>query len=58
MTAGTHAPGQSRIHRIARRLADARERASMAAATGDDSGYRYCMAEVRRLRSILAEGAR
>lgn len=50
-----HAPA-ARIHKLTRRLADARQRASMARATGDDAGAAYALAEARRLRAILAEG--
>lgn len=50
-----HAPA-ARIHKLTRRLADARQRASMARATGDESGARYATAEYRRLARILAEG--
>ena len=46
----------NRVHYLSRRLADARERAYAARAQGDDAGYRYARAEVRRLASILAEG--
>lgn len=48
-----HGPESGRIHRLTRRLADARQRASMARSYGDESGYRYCMDEVRRLRAAL-----
>jgi hypothetical protein len=51
-----HGPDSSRVHKLARRLADARERASMAREYGDDAGARYLTAEVRRLSRILAEG--
>lgn len=48
----THA----RIHHLTRRLADARQRAEDARATGDDAGARYAKAECRRLRLALSEG--
>ena len=51
-----HGPESGRVHRITRRLADARERAELARMTGDDSGAAYAAAEARRLRRILAEG--
>lgn len=51
-----HSPDSGRIHRLTRRLADARQRASMARDTGDDAGARYATAEYRRLARILAEG--
>lgn len=46
----------ARIYKLSRRLADARERAASARNYGDESGYRYCMAEVRRLRTALSGG--
>lgn len=55
MTASYHAPG-ARIHKITRRLADARERAALARTYGDESGAAYATAEYRRLARILAEG--
>jgi hypothetical protein len=48
----THA----RIHLLARRAADARQRAQDARRTGDHDGYRYARAEAARLSRILAEG--
>jgi hypothetical protein len=51
-----HGPDSARIHRIARRYADMRERASLASSQGDASGAMYAAAEARRLRRILAEG--
>lgn len=56
MTTTAHGPDTARVHRLTRRLADARERASMARNTGDDAGARYATAEYRRLARILAEG--
>jgi hypothetical protein len=47
---------RDRIYHLSRRLADARERASMARQSGDDAGYRYCAAEARKLARVLAEG--
>jgi hypothetical protein len=46
----------SRIYRLSQRLADARQRAAMARATGDESGYQYARAEARKLARVLAEG--
>lgn len=56
MATTTHGPESGRIHKLTRRLADARERASMARSYGDEAGARYLTAEVRRLSRILAEG--
>jgi len=47
---------RARIHRLSQRLTDARERANMARATGDHSGYEYARAEARRIARALAEG--
>ncbi len=55
-TQTAHGPESDRIHRIARRMADARERSMMASATGDYDGARYAAAEASRLRRILAAG--
>jgi hypothetical protein len=46
----------SRTERLARKLADARDRAAAARNTGDHDGYRYAAAEYKRLRLALAEG--
>lgn len=54
-TATAHGPDSSRVHKLARRLADARERASMARSYGDEAGARFLTAECARLRRILAE---
>lgn len=51
-----HGPEANRTHRLARQLADARERATAARSTGDDDGRRYAAAEYRRIARILAEG--
>lgn len=51
-----HGPDSGRIHRLAKRAADARERAEAAAAYGDDAGARFARAEAARLRKIIAEG--
>lgn len=45
-----------KLHRITRALVDARQRAADARRSGDDAGYRYSMAEYRRLSLILAGG--
>lgn len=45
-----------RIHALARKAADARQRAQDARRTGDHDGYRYARAEASRLARILAEG--
>lgn len=47
---------ESRAERLARKLADARDRAAAARATGDFDGYRYAKAEYARVRAALAEG--
>jgi hypothetical protein len=46
----------ARIHALARRMADARQRATDAKRQGDISGYQYARAEASRLARILAEG--
>lgn len=46
-----------RLHKITRQYADARQRANDARRQGDDAGYRYSIAECRRLGRILAEGS-
>ncbi len=51
-----HGPDSSRRQRLARRLADARERAASARDQGDTYGAQYATAEYRRLARILAEG--
>jgi hypothetical protein len=51
-----HGPDSARIHRIARRYADMRERAALAMSQGDSGGAAYARAEASRLRRILAEG--
>jgi hypothetical protein len=56
MTTATHGPESGRIHKLTRRLADARERASMARSYGDEAGAQYATAEYRRIARILAEG--
>lgn len=56
-TATAHGPDSSRVHKLTRRLADARERASMARSYGDEAGARYAQAEYRRLARILSEGS-
>lgn len=45
-----------RLQEVVARLSDARARAAAARARGDDDGYRYAIAEVKRARRIL-EGA-
>lgn len=45
-----------RLHKITRQLVDARQRATDARDRGDDAGYRYSLADARRLARILAEG--
>lgn len=47
----------SRTERLARKLAEARERAAAARHTGDFDGYRYAKAEAVRLRAALSEGS-
>lgn len=44
------------LDRLARLYAAAMARARAALAMGDRDGYRYSMAEARRLRRALAEG--
>lgn len=51
-----HGPDSARVHRIARRYADARERAMLARSQGDTSGAMFARAEATRLRRILAGG--
>ena len=44
-----------RLARVVAMLADARARHAAARRSGDDDGARYSMAEIRRLRRMLAE---
>ena len=46
----------ARVHQLARRMADARQRAQDAKRQGDHSGYQYARAEASRIARILAEG--
>ena len=46
----------SRLSRIARLYAAACSRARAALAAGDRDGYRYSIAEARRLSRIMSEG--
>lgn len=55
-TTTAHGPNSGRVHKLTRRLADARERANLARSYGDEAGARFLTAEVRRLSRILAEG--
>ena len=47
---------QDRIYHLTRRLVSARERAYAARQRGDDAGYRYSIADARKIARILAEG--
>lgn len=49
---GEHGPESGRLSRLARQLAEARDRARY----GDRDGQRYAAAEARRVARILAEG--
>ena len=56
MTATAHGPDSARVHRLARQLAQCRERATAARWYGDESGARIAAADARRIARILAEG--
>ena len=57
MTASYAAHGHesARVHRLARQLSAARERATAARWYGDESGARIAAADARRIARILAE---
>lgn len=49
-------PRTPRVHRLARQLAQCRERAEAARFYGDETGARIAKADARRIARILAEG--